>query len=297
MERYLQKTLTSTVTVVASLLGLVSTVVQLGGWTTGIWQVVARAILGGCFLYAVVRVLFALLIRRNRDLGSRSSELEEAIWHIYDRQLAGYSEETEITVIVGADRDGDRIIERVRCEPHPLLVYRMIRPIVPASPRPPNFDELEFSCDSDDTGITFLPVAKDNKLWALLLFGSAIEAPITWRAQYRPRGLWDELRQIGVDDLRWADRKQGAMVRELTVARVTASLGGARRRSAMTRFTVHFVFPASLRPLRVVENNDRGNPVGPPVEEPDGSWRVTWTDDTPEGEAYWWRLEVVRPPR
>ena len=98
--------------------------------------------------------------------------------------------------------------------------------------------------------------------------------PTNWRVRYRPEGLWRPLRARGYDVLRWDDRLPRA--------------DGAP--SALTDFTVRFVFPESDRRPSVTERNRWGVCKPPEKIGGSGGWEIVWRDSHPVGRRYVWDL-------
>jgi hypothetical protein len=199
----------------------------------------------------------------------------DAIERIIDREKTLFSETLEVTIWVGVDDEGDRIVEKRVTTPEPLVTHRTMRPIVPTDDeRIVRLDEIAFKAHRQTFGtITALPLEQSRLLRVWMIFDPAMTTPTEWQVEYRPRGLWRPLRERGWDQLIWEDR--------LPTASGTPS--------AFTRFEVTFTFPENDQPPSVKERQGYGV-FSEPVQDPSGRWEVVWLDEKPAGRRYVWDL-------
>ncbi|GGL19146.1 hypothetical protein [Mangrovihabitans endophyticus] len=279
------------------LLGLVSGVAQLADLSAG----PGRASLAGVCLASVLYFLarfghayFVLRVRRLRGNLQRAADLLaaqrfrhrqylDAIERISDREKPLFHETLDVTVTIGDDDEGDRVVERRVTTPGPLVTHRTMRPIVPTDDDAVRrLDEIAFRVRRCDGGgnITALPLREQIRMLRVwIVFDPALTADTEWEVEYRPRGLWKPLRQRGWDQLSWDDR--------LPTAHGSPS--------AFTRFTVTFVFPYGDQAPVVHERLGYGH-LAEPVRDERGSWRVVWCDDQPDGRHYVWDLTQAGRP-
>lgn len=278
-----------TLNVSVVLIGLASGVAQLTDVPTRIAQWVLTAVFLACLLYFVVRLwqlAFVVKIRELKtDLRDATDLLAlqqaghkhylDAIQRISDREKPLFSETLEVLVTIGADGDSDRIVEKRITTPEPLVTHRTMRPIVATDiDRLTRLDEISFKTLRPVGGtITALPLEQSRLLRVWLIFDPALTTPTEWQVEYRPRGLWNPLRQRGWDQLVWEDR--------LPTASGTPS--------AFTRFEVTFSFPDSDQPPSVKERQGYGR-MSEPERDPGGRWEVVWRDEKPAGRRYVWDL-------
>ncbi|MEV6491128.1 hypothetical protein AB0M20_21325, partial [Actinoplanes sp. NPDC051633] len=198
-----------------------------------------------------------------------------AIVRISDREQPLYTETLEVTVTIGEDDDSDRILEKRKTTPKPVVTHRTMRPIVPDEDRVARLDDIAFKAEVKNAGgtITGLPLREQvRRLRAWLVFDPALTAPTEWQVEYRPKGLWRPLRERGWDWLKWDDR-------------LPTADGGP---TALTRFQVTFVFPGSDQPPSVKEQHGFGTQAEP--QRSGGGWAVEWRDERPAGRHYAWDL-------
>ncbi|MEU8655207.1 hypothetical protein [Actinoplanes philippinensis] len=277
-----------TLNVSVVLIGLASGIAQLAGIPVRFAQWALTAIFLACLLYFVVRLwqlAFVVKIRELRtDLQDATRLLTlqqaghqhylDAIQRISDREKPLYSEILEVLVVIGADDDSDRIVEKRVTTPEPLVTNRTMRPIVPTgTDRLTRLDEISFKALRPGGGsITALPLEQSRLLRVWLIFEPAITTPTEWHVEYRPRGLWSPLRERGWDQLVWEDR--------LPIASGT---------SAAFTLQVTFSFPDSDQPPSVKERQGYGR-FGEPERDHRGRWEVAWRDEKPAGRRYVWDL-------
>jgi hypothetical protein len=202
----------------------------------------------------------------------------DAIERISDREKPLYKETLDVTVWIGTDDDSDRIVERRSTTPDPLVTHRSIRPIVTTSSgQIARMDDVGFTVKCDEGSVTPLPLREEiGRLRVWLVFEPALTAETSWTAEYRPRSLWHPLREVGFDHLVWEDRLQ--------VARESSS--------ALTEFTVQFLFPYSSKTPTVQERSGFGILSEVRRIELEGRmlWSIVWCDSKPNGRKYVWDL-------
>ncbi|HEX8630241.1 MAG TPA: hypothetical protein VF755_18950 [Catenuloplanes sp.] len=276
----------------ALVIGLGSGVAELAGFSTG----VARAALAGigvaCGLFLGVRFWLLCHLTKNEELKRELAEANrqltdqraghqlyvDAIEHILDRETPLYQEKLEVTITIGVDDTTDTIVERRQTTPHRRVMHRGIRPIVPVDgQRVVRMDDIGFTAtipDGPGRITRFALVERTQYLRVWLVFESGLTAPVRWKVEYRPRGLWAPLRQRGWDHLAWNDR-------------LPTGNGGA---SALTDLRFRFVFPNSARPPRLVELHDLGRRSAARRIEGTDQWLIEWRDAQPAGRRYEWDL-------
>ncbi len=252
----------------------------LGGWTAGTAQVVLRVVAGIAAVYLIYLLGTYYRLSRENDLVS-AEELIRDIEDVVTRQSAPNEESVQVKIIVGCSDEGDRVQEEVRVRPNPQVVNRIIRPVMPYHwRRPDHLRDIEFTCavdESDDGPVLVRPRPMRNReyLQIWLIFTPTLTKPTVWRFQYRPRGLWRELRETGHDRLVWHD---------------TMPSDG---RSPMVDFRITFVFTDSAFKPRVSERNGYGT-TSSPTRSSTGEWVVDWHDPNPQGRRYEW--VIARTP-
>jgi hypothetical protein len=295
-------------TYVAFIVGVVSGIAQLADFSHGLGQMLLTAVGISCLLFLIVRITLSYYVRlggqRRRELAEAKRLIDtlqvghqryvDAIDRIIDQEGPIYAESLEITVTVGIDDDGDTIVERRRTTPKPRVTQRAIRPIVPNDgvDRIVTLDDLDLSYSLQDPtgdrvysltdiagGITTLPIGRNGKPRAWLVFDPGLTEPFDWMLHYRPAGLWKPLRRDGSDWLKWNDRLPA----------------GAQSNSVLTDLVVKFVFPAGERQPTVSELHGFGT-VSAPARRDGGGWVITWQDPRPQGRTYEWNLAQGRPP-
>jgi hypothetical protein len=279
-----------TLNLIALSIGVLSGIGQLLQFSRGLGRLVLQLIVVGCFLFVVIRVWFVYFLARNRQLREQLTEVHEqltlqqvghqdylaAIERISDRENPYFDETLEVTVTIGADDEGDLITEKRQTNPHPRVTHLTMRPIVPEDKRV-RLDGVSFKAEMTGLAgsITALPLReRPGFLRVWLVFDPAMTGPTNWVVRYRPEGLWRPLRDRGYDVLKWDDRLPRA--------------DGAP--SALTEFTVRFVFPATDRQPSVTERNGWGVCKAPQKLNGSGGWEVLWRDDHPIGRRYVWDL-------
>ena len=113
---------------------------------------------------------------------------------------------------------------------------------------------------------------EEDRPRAFILFQPGLQAPTEWILRYRTPGLWDPLREVGEDKLRWApgqlDARSPASVHELTM---------------------HFDFPAGMEGAAVFEQDG----IGSIAEETTGAGlRITYRDRSQAGAHYTFDLKM-----
>ena len=289
-----EATFRGTLSVTMLLIGLTSGVAQLVELReTGKW--VLTAVFLTCLLYFVVRVwqlAFVVKIRHLRTELEKSTRVIaiqraghqhylDAIERIGDREKPLFSETLEVTVTIGEQDDGDRIVEKRVTILGPLVTHRTMRPIIPTDDeRVVRLDEIAFKAERRPAAgsITALPLREQIRfLRVWLVFDPALTAPTAWQVEYHPGGLWRPLRERGWDQLVWDDR--------LPTTSGTPS--------ALTRFQMCFRFPDSDQPPSVKERQGYGE-LTEPVRDERGGWEVVWRDEHPAGRHYVWDLTQAR---
>jgi hypothetical protein len=200
---------------------------------------------------------------------------EAAMRLIIDRQFPLYDEELEISIKIGSSALEDVVTEKHRTDPRPYLTYRVVRPITAFStPGEDAIESLAITCEVDraDVGVAVQAVPDpSNRPRALIMFQPGLERPAEWTLRYRAPGLWNPLREDGVDRLTWAagtlDKRHVDGIRELRV---------------------HFEFPTDAADVEVSEVRGAGK------IEASTPTNVIYTDRSQTGGEYAWEL-LMRP--
>jgi hypothetical protein len=198
---------------------------------------------------------------------------------------APYTDDLELTYLVGLEAGGDRVIEHRRTTPYrgaalPCLESRLTTP-TQLDAEAVALADVEMVARSEDDRIAIRQIAlteKPNLLRCLFVFRPSITEPTSWYVRYRMRGMWDVLRASGHDTLTWTP----------------APRVGDGSRSTLSRLVVNFDFaPEAADDVFV---RDRDNRELKRVTGPDGSLRYRWEADPPQPERYTWDLWWARSP-
>ena len=198
---------------------------------------------------------------------------------------APYTDDVELTYLVGADAGGDRVVEYRRTTPDPgaslpFLQGRLTTPTQLDADAVSLADvEMVTRSEDDRTAIRQIALSEaPGLLRCMFVFRPAITEPVSWYARYRMPGIWDVLRDTGHDRLTWTPSP-----------RVDDP-----QRSTLSRLVVNFDFPPDAGDdvfVRDQENRELKRLTGP-----DGSLRYRWQTETPLPERYSWDLWWARPP-
>jgi hypothetical protein len=285
----------------ALVVGAAAGIAQLLGLSKGWGQVVLTGVGVVCLLFLVIRwwVLFyeaklkeleAGLAECRAELEAARQEIElqrsqlatlqvghqsydEAIDHVVEQSESSYRERLEITVTIGADDDGDMIVERRHTMPTSRVTHRNFRPIS-TSDVALHTKVVEGRCQ-----IAALPLVNQMPLRVWLVFRPSLSTMTEWEVEYRPRGLWAPLREGGTDKLVWSDRppiSNGVL-------------------SVLDELVVKFVFPRSDAEPSVTERFGAGRMSGATRITGSTGWLVEFRDERPAGRRYVWDL-AQRPP-
>jgi len=220
---------------------------------------------------------------RTQALRGRHGAALTALHDMWLGYPAPYTDDVELTYLVGADAGGDRVVEHRRTTPDPgaslpFLQGRLTTPTqLDADAR--TLADTDIVARSEDDKITVRPIAlieKPGLLRCMFVFIPSISAPVSWFARYRMPGLWDTLRRTGHDRLTWTPTQRMADPTVSTVARLT----------------VNFDFPPNADDDIFVR--DRDNRELKRISGPDGSLRYQWICDDPKPELYSWELWWAR---
>ncbi len=198
---------------------------------------------------------------------------------------APYTDDLELTYLVGADAGGDRVIEHRRTTPDtaaalPCLESRLTTP-TQLDAEAVSLAEIEMVTRSEDDRIAIRQIALTEKpylLRCLFVFRPSITEPTSWYARYRMQGMWDVLRATGHDTLTWTPTPRVA--------------DGSR--STLSRLVVNVDFPPEAGDDVFVR--DRDNRELKRLTGPDGCLRYRWEADLPRPERYQWDLWWARSP-
>ena len=217
----------------------------------------------------IIRRLEEEIVLRRRQIDS----YEAAMQLIIDRQFPLYDERVEITVTVGRHAGEDMVVERHWTTPMPYLVYRVIRPITPATGTVDYpLDSVSPTCEvvRHDVGVAVQSVAdREGRPRLLILFQPGLTTPTEWALRYRTPGLWDPLREYGEDSLKWA----------------AGRLDG--RHADISDLRVRFVLPSKATGVAVTERHNIG------LIEQHEDTEIVYRDSTRTGGVYEWRLRMT----
>jgi hypothetical protein len=224
-------------------------------------------------------------LSRLQALRARYTAALAALHDMWLGYPAPYTDDLELTYLVGVDASGDRVIEHRRTTPDPgaalpCLESRLTTP-TQLDADAVTLVDVEMVTRSEDDRIVIRQIAlieKPNLLRCLFVFRPSISEPTSWYARYRMRGMWDVLRASGHDTLTWTP-----------TPRV-----GDESRSHHNRLVVNFDFPPEANEDVLVRDQD--NRELKRLTGPDGSLRYRWEADLPQPERLTWDLWWARPP-
>lgn len=205
-----------------------------------------------------------------------------AMWLGYP---APYTDEVELTYLIGSDETGDRVVEHRRTTPKrgaalPFLQGRLTTPTQLGADAV-TLDDVEIVSRSEDDRTAIRQIALTEKpglLRCMFVFTPSISEPTSWYARYRMTGMWNVLRDTGHDRLAW------------TPAAAVADPA----RSTLSRLTVNFDFPPDTGEGVFVR--DREHRELTRLTGPDGSLRYRWSCDAPAPDRYTFELWLARGP-
>lgn len=197
---------------------------------------------------------------------------------------APYTDDVELTYLIGAAADGDRVVEHRHTTPArgaslPFLEGRLTTP-TQLDAETVTLPEIDLVTRSEDDRTAIRQIALTEMpglLRCMFVFTPSITEPTSWYARYRMRGMWGTLRGTGHDRLTWTPSPRVA----------------DPSRSTLTRLVVNFDFPPEAGDdvlVRDGDNRDLKRLTGP-----DGSLRYRWSCDEPLPERYSWELWWARP--
>lgn len=197
---------------------------------------------------------------------------------------APYTDDVELTYLVGSAGGGDRVVEHRRTTPDPgaglpFLQGRLTTP-TQLDAETVTLADIELVTRSEDDRTTIRQIALTEApglLRCMFVFRPSITEPVSWFARYRMPGMWDVLRDTGHDRLTWTP----------------SPLVGDPERSTLTRLVVNFDFPPEAGDDVFVR--DRDNRELKRLTGPDGSLRYRWECEDPLPERYGWDLWWARP--
>jgi DNA-binding CsgD family transcriptional regulator len=197
---------------------------------------------------------------------------EDAMRRLVDRQFPLFDERVNIAITIGENPSEDAVTERHWTDPNPYLVYRVVRPISATDNVESDvIDSLDITCEVDgaDVGVTVATIRdRDNRPQALILFQPGLARPAEWVLRYRTPGLWDPLRNDGVDKLAWA---AGTLDRRYV--------------DGINALQVDFDFPSNAENVHVSER--RGGTF-----EQRGDNNVRYVDASRTGGRFEWQLRM-----
>jgi hypothetical protein len=221
---------------------------------------------------------------RTQAMRGRHAAALTALHDMWLGYPAPYTDDVELTYLVGAEQGADRVVEHRRTTPEPgaglpFLQGRLTTPTQLEADALTLADiEMTTRSEDDRTAIRHLALAESpGLLRCMFVFRPAISEPVGWYARYRMPGLWDVLRESGHDRLTWTPSP-----------RVDDP-----ERSTLSRLVVNFDFPPEAGDDVFVR--DRDNRELKRLTGPDGSLRYRWETDLPLPERYSWDLWWARP--
>ncbi len=220
----------------------------------------------------------------SQTLRARHAAVLSALHEMWLGYPAPYTDDVELTYLIGTAADGDRVVEHRHTCPDggaslPFLQGRLTAPTA-LDAETVTLAEVDMVTRSEDDRTAIRQIALTEKpglLRCMFVFTPSIAEPTGWYARYRMRGMWDTLRGTGHDRLTWTPSPRVA----------------DPSRSTLARLTVNFDFPPEAGDDVFVR--DRDNHELKRLTGPDGSLRYRWTCDEPLPERYSWELWWARP--
>ena len=220
-------------------------------------------------------------------LAGRHSAALVALHDMWLGYPAPYTDDIELTYLIGTGAEGDRVVEHRRTRPDagaslPFLQGRLTTP-TQLGAGAVTLADTEIVARSEDDKIAVRTIALTEApglLRCMFVFVPSIRGgPADWFARYRMPGLWDTLRSTGHDRLTWTPTQRVSDPGDSTVARLT----------------VNFDFPPEAGDDVFVRDGD--NRELKRLSGPDGSLRYQWTCDDPPPELHTWELWWARSRR
>jgi YD repeat-containing protein len=184
-----------------------------------------------------------------------------------------YTEDLELTVMIGATADDDQVYERRSTQPHREVRQRQLTLITPyAEPGAGRVTVLpRLRVDDEDVSADWHPLREVAGRGAVVFTPPATDETVTWELSYdMPGGIWNPLRSTGIDVFRYD-------VREFPIG----------------RFTVRFILHSGAESAFVQERAQRGRATNF-TRDQDGRMVAVWTADSPAQPAkYEWDLRVA----
>lgn len=220
----------------------------------------------------------------NQTMRGRYAAVLSTLHEMWLGYPAPYTDDVELTYLIGTSADGDRVVEHRHTRPDPgaslpFLQGRLTAPTA-LDAETVLLAEVDMVTRSEDDRTTIRQIALTEKpglLRCMFVFTPSITEPTGWYARYRMPGMWDSLRGTGHDRLTWTPSPR--------VADPT--------RSTLVRLTVNFDFPPEAGDDVFVRDQD--NHELKRLTGPDGSLRYRWACEEPLPERYTWELWWARP--
>ena len=217
-------------------------------------------------------------------LRGRHAAVLAALQDMWLSYPAPYTDDIELTYLIGTTAEGDRVVEHRHTCPDPgaALPFMQGRLTTPTQldAEAVALADTEIVARSEDDKIAVRTIALTEKpglLRCMFVFVPSIAGgPADWFARYRMPGLWDTLRTTGHDRLTWTPTQ-----------RVADPTG-----STVSRLTVNFDFPPEAGDDVFVRDAD--NRELKRLSGPDGSLRYQWSCADPRPELYTWELWWAR---
>lgn len=219
----------------------------------------------------------------SQALRARHAAVLAALHQMWLGYPAPYTDDLELTYLIGTSADGDRVLEHRHTTPArgaslPFLQGRLTSP-TQLDVETITLADIDLVTRSEDDRTAIRQIALTEKpglLRCMFVFTPSIAVPTGWYARYRMHGMWDTLRGTGHDRLTWTPSPR--------VADPT--------RSTLARLTVNFDFPPEAGDDVFVR--DRDNRELKRLTGPDGSLRYRWSCEEPLPELYTWELWWAR---
>ena len=146
----------------------------------------------------------------SQALRGRHAAVLTALHEMWLGYPAPYTDDVELTYLIGASADGDRVIEHRHTTPAPgaslpFLQGRLTSP-TQLDAETVTLAEIDMVTRSEDDRTAIRQIALTEKpglLRCMFVFTPSITEPTGWYARYRMRGMWDTLRGTGHDRLTW----------------------------------------------------------------------------------------------
>jgi hypothetical protein len=184
-----------------------------------------------------------------------------ALSHVARAVPADFIEEVEIRYIIGKNASEDQVVERHRTTPVTATPCRVIRLTLPRrSPGPRPVQQVQIAGENEEVAPTVIPLDAEDGHQVAVVFEPSLSTTYTWTVAYKVPGMWDPLRNNGVDTLLFS---------------VGSRLARGRSASYASKITIQFLFPSSSVDCKVDTLDGEGELHG--ERKPTGQTESTWT--------------------